>query len=86
MGFGTERDCHLTFGYDFDERFAYEFEVKNVKKISRYNFITANYRLSNKAIEFDQFRFFVKMYQINIQNMLNHCAARLNTISKTTST
>lgn len=64
MGFGTERYCHLTFGYDFDERFAYEFEVKNVKKISRYNFIMPNYRLSNKDIEFDQFRFFVKMYRI----------------------
>ena len=48
-----ERDCCLTLGYAFDERFVYELELKNV--ISKYDFIFPNYRFSNRGIEFDNF-------------------------------
>ena len=59
MGFVAERRCHLTLGYAFDEKFVYEFELKNVtKKISKYNFILLNYRLLKKGIEFNHFNFF----------------------------
>ena len=43
MRFVTERDCHLTLGYAFDERFVYELELKNeARGISKYDFIMPN--------------------------------------------
>ena len=87
MQFVAGRDCRSTLGYAFDERFVYELELKNVtKRISKYYFIMRNYRLPNRGIEFDHFKFFAKMHRINIKDMLNHQATWLDTISKTTVT
>ena len=59
MQFVGVRDCHLTLGYAFYEKFVYEFELKNVtKSISKFNFIMPNYRLKNGGVEFDFFTFF----------------------------
>ena len=47
----AEKDFRLTLGYAFDERFVYEFELKNVtRRISKYNLIMPNYRLSNRLL------------------------------------
>ena len=57
--FVGERDCHLTLGYAFHEKFFYEFELKNVtKSTSKFNFIMPNYRLQNGGVEFDFFTLF----------------------------
>ena len=53
MQFVTERDCCLTLGYAFDERFVYEFELKNVtRRISKHDFIMLNYIIPNRGVEF----------------------------------
>ena len=59
MKFVAGRHCRSTLGYAFDERFVYELELKNVtRRISKYDFIMRNYRLPNRGIEFDHFKFF----------------------------
>ena len=61
MRFVGEKDCRLTLGYAFDERFVYEFELKNkTRRISKYDFVMPNSRLPNKGVEFDHFRFVFK--------------------------
>ena len=61
MQFVTERDCRLTLGYAFDERFVYEFKLKNVtRRISKHDFIMLNYRIPNRGVEFNHFRLLKK--------------------------
>ena len=43
MQFVAERDCRLTLGYAFDERFVYEIKLKNeTRRTYKYNFIMPN--------------------------------------------
>ena len=84
----TEKDFRLTLGYAFDERFVYEFELKNVtRRISKYNLIMPNYRLSNRLLNLTILScFFCENGPIIIKDILNHQATRLDTISKTAAT
>ena len=84
----AEKDFRLTLGYAFDERFVYEFELKNVtRRISKYNFIMPNYRLSNRLLNLTILScFFCENGPIIIKDILNHQATRLDTISKTAAT